>query len=173
MARTALYRHFDAADRLIYVGISDCLSARDKQHAVTAHWHGSVKRTETTWHADRRAALVAEWEAIRDESPIYNVRRAPPAFLIPATEKREHKQEALGKYFAQQKGQQAAVAARVGVSPSYISDLLCGRRVPSLDVALRISAATDGAVPLRSWPNLAAIADAVAAELRRPQAGAA
>lgn len=164
MTRTALYRHFDAQGQLLYVGISDCLSARDKQHAATAHWHGRVFKTETSWFPDRQAALIAEWEAIRDEGPAYNIRRGPPAFLIPKAEKAAPKQLALASFFARRKGQQSVIAVKVGVSPSYISDLLSGRRVPSLDVAMRISAATNGAVPLRSWPNLAAIAEAIAAE---------
>lgn len=164
MTRTALYRHYDAAGALLYVGITDCLTERDKQHRATAHWHGEVMRTETQWCDGRQAALIAEWEAIRDENPIHNKRRAPPACLMPVAEKRSYHQQALGAFFARKKGQQATLAKAVGISASYMSELLTGRRVPSLDVALRISAATGGAVSLRSWPNLLAIADAIAAE---------
>ena len=73
MARTALYRHFDADDRLLYVGISDCLSARDKQHAATAHWHVQVARTETQWCLSRNHAFALEKVAIQFETPLFNV----------------------------------------------------------------------------------------------------
>lgn len=72
MARTALYRHFDASDRLLYVGITDCLSIRDKQHAATAHWHENVARTETEWCVSREAAVFAEARAIATERPLHN-----------------------------------------------------------------------------------------------------
>lgn len=73
MARTALYRHFDAEGRLLYVGISDCLSARDKQHAATAKWHGDVVRTEAEWLNSRDDAVLAEARAITREKPTHNV----------------------------------------------------------------------------------------------------
>ena len=42
-------------------------------------------------------------------------------------------------------------AKRLNISKSYMSDLLNGNRVPSLDLAVRIERATDGAVPASSW----------------------
>ena len=44
-----------------------------------------------------------------------------------------------------------ALAQAVGISPSYLSDMKKGNRVPSLRVAVAIEDATDGAVPVRSW----------------------
>ena len=44
-----------------------------------------------------------------------------------------------------------AWAERLGVSKSYLSDLLNGNRQPSLDVAVRIERLTNGAVPAASW----------------------
>lgn len=79
MTRTALYRHYNATGALLYVGISDCLSARDKQHAATAHWHGAVARTETEWCEDRPEAEAAERSAILQESPLHNKRNAKAA----------------------------------------------------------------------------------------------
>lgn len=51
----------------------------------------------------------------------------------------------------------AAVAEQLGVSRPYLYGLLDGTRQPSLEVAQRIARATDGAVPITAWPNLAAI----------------
>ncbi len=42
-------------------------------------------------------------------------------------------------------------ADRLGVSRSYLSDILNGNKTPSLDLAVRIERLTDGAVPARSW----------------------
>lgn len=49
---------------------------------------------------------------------------------------------------------QTTWAARIGVSASYLSSLLNGHRVPSLQVAARIEALTDGQVPAASWVRL-------------------
>lgn len=56
-----------------------------------------------------------------------------------------------------------------GISRPYLYALVDGSRQPSLDVAKRIAAATDGSVPITSWPNIAKIAD----ELRSDERGAA
>lgn len=78
MSRTALYRHFDAEGCLLYVGISDCLSERDKQHAATAHWHESVEKTETEWCICRDHALALERVAITYERPLHNIKHNFP-----------------------------------------------------------------------------------------------
>lgn len=44
-----------------------------------------------------------------------------------------------------------ALAQSVGISPSYLSDMKKGNRVPSLKVAFAIEDATQGAVPARGW----------------------
>ena len=44
-----------------------------------------------------------------------------------------------------------ALAEAIGISPSYLSDIKKGNRVPSLRVAFAIEDATQGAVPARSW----------------------
>lgn len=77
MTRTALYRHYDAAGNLLYVGISDCLSKRDKSHSATSHWHHKVNRTETVWCSCREHAKALEAVAIRFEGPQFNVCHTP------------------------------------------------------------------------------------------------
>ena len=73
MTKTALYRHYNAAGELLYVGITDCLSARDKQHAAKSDWHGDVRKTATKWFYTRAEARAAEAMAIVTDAPIYNV----------------------------------------------------------------------------------------------------
>ncbi len=48
-------------------------------------------------------------------------------------------------------------AADFGISRPYLHGLLKNQRNPSLETAMRIEAATGGAVPIASWPNLAAV----------------
>lgn len=73
MRRTALYRHFDAEGRLLYVGITDGLTQRDKQHAHFSSWHDDVEETKTQWCLSRQHALDLEAVAIRHEKPIHNI----------------------------------------------------------------------------------------------------
>ena len=55
------------------------------------------------------------------------------------------------------------IADSLGVSRAYIYDLMNARRNINLANAQRIAQATKGAVPVRSWPNLARVADAIEA----------
>jgi transcriptional regulator with XRE-family HTH domain len=46
---------------------------------------------------------------------------------------------------------QTAWADRIGVSRSYMSNLLNGKKRPSLEVAVRIERETGGLIPASSW----------------------
>jgi predicted GIY-YIG superfamily endonuclease len=73
--RTALYRYFDAADVLLYVGISNDPDERWKSHRYGSGRNGwpkeAVRRT-IEWRDSRPEALRAEEEAIKTERPLYN-----------------------------------------------------------------------------------------------------
>lgn len=58
----------------------------------------------------------------------------------------------------------AAWAKRLGISPSYLSDLVNGKKLPSLDLAVRIERETGGVVVANSW--IAPVADEAQAALR-------
>lgn len=67
-----LYRYYDSAGDLLYVGISvDPLKRRD-QHRAKSRWFSLVASmtAELTW--SRSDALDAETEAIETELPMYN-----------------------------------------------------------------------------------------------------
>lgn len=57
-------------------------------------------------------------------------------------------------------------AALFGISRPHFYALRDGERLPSLVVAQRIARATNGAVPIEAWPNLAAVVSAAADQTR-------
>jgi len=76
---TQLYRHFDAQDRLLYVGISLSTVARLTQHRISSDWYSQISRVEIQKFDTRSEAEGAEWEAIQKEKPIYNIIGNKPA----------------------------------------------------------------------------------------------
>lgn len=71
MTQTALYRHFDAEGRLLYIGIAKNALRRLSQHA-TAPWAQDVRTIKVEMFASREDALTAEGLAIRAEKPLHN-----------------------------------------------------------------------------------------------------
>jgi hypothetical protein len=70
--RTALYRHFNDADELLYVGVSFSPGSRTKDHRGEAEWMGEAVRFTGVWYPTRTEALAAETEAIKREGPLFN-----------------------------------------------------------------------------------------------------
>jgi GIY-YIG catalytic domain len=70
---TALYRLFNKADVLLYVGVANRPPERLNTHLSLKRWWPEVKRTEIEWHPTRRAALLAERQVVLDENPLYNI----------------------------------------------------------------------------------------------------
>jgi len=68
-----LYRLFDDADALLYVGIGNRPSRRINSHRSLKRWWHQVARTEIEWHPTRTDAERAEAAAIRNEQPLYNI----------------------------------------------------------------------------------------------------
>ena len=56
-----------------------------------------------------------------------------------------------------------AWADEIGISRPYLYGLMDGSRTPSVEVAVKVERATDGAVTVTDWPNLAAVLSAVKA----------
>lgn len=61
----------------------------------------------------------------------------------------------LNTYLATTGTSQRAFAEKVGISPSFLSEILNGPKEPGLDTAQKIEAATGGAVKPNAWPRLA------------------
>ena len=71
--QVALYRHFDCAGELLYVGISADVAARFRQHKSSSSWFLDVSLVTIEWFDDRQSAKLAEGKAIRSELPKRNV----------------------------------------------------------------------------------------------------
>ena len=77
-----LYRQFDAAGRLLYVGITSLPEDRERNHKARSPWGAEIATTTRQEFPNRRAALVAEGLAIFAENPAHNrQRRAPDATI--------------------------------------------------------------------------------------------
>lgn len=57
----------------------------------------------------------------------------------------------LRTYLSANSETQKAFAKRVSVSPSHLSEIISGRKRPSLDIALAISRETGGEIPAEAW----------------------
>ena len=69
----ALYRFFDEADQLLYIGITLNPGARWKQHRADKPWWTDVATVTVETHPDRTSVLEAERTAILAEHPLHNV----------------------------------------------------------------------------------------------------
>ena len=74
---TAVYRYFNEAGRLLYVGVSLSPMQRLIQHRDTTTWFNEVVRIEIKRYPNRDVALAIEIAAIRHEKPLYNKARVP------------------------------------------------------------------------------------------------
>ena len=77
--RHAVYRIYDHAGELIYIGASYNPPLRIKYHLATKPWRGEIGRFEVEWFACKASALEAEGAAIRDARPRYNRASGSPA----------------------------------------------------------------------------------------------
>jgi predicted GIY-YIG superfamily endonuclease len=70
---TYLYRLWDDADRLLYVGISKSAIHRLHEHLTEQPWADQIVKQTVERHATRQAALAAEKYAIQTEGPLHNI----------------------------------------------------------------------------------------------------
>lgn len=70
--RTALYRLYDAADDLLYIGISSQLAKRFREHEHSRTWWHCVEYVDLTWFDSFPDARKAEKAAHLSERPPYN-----------------------------------------------------------------------------------------------------
>lgn len=70
--KTALYRHYNAKGKLLYVGISLSAASRLLQHSISAHWFLEIANVTIEHFDNRQYALEAEQNAIKLELPLFN-----------------------------------------------------------------------------------------------------
>ncbi|MFJ6729416.1 GIY-YIG nuclease family protein [Streptomyces sp. NPDC091281] len=70
--RTALYRLYDADDRLLYVGITSNPKTRWGRHARDKHWWPEVARKAIEWFETRKSAERVEKIEVEEQHPKYN-----------------------------------------------------------------------------------------------------
>jgi hypothetical protein len=70
--RTALYRLYDTANVLLYVGVAFDPGARWLAHRGDKPWWPQVARNTVEWFDARLLALEAEAQAIEAERPLHN-----------------------------------------------------------------------------------------------------
>lgn len=80
--RAAVYRLYDEAGTLLYVGSAYDPKERAKKHREKPWWP-RVARREDEWHPSREAAYVAETEAIAEAHPLGNKISGPGAVAAP------------------------------------------------------------------------------------------
>lgn len=70
-----VYKAFNAAGELLYVGISINVFNRLREHEKYAGWVRDASTLRVVRYADRRQAMAEEARTIRDEAPLWNVTR--------------------------------------------------------------------------------------------------
>ena len=70
---TSLYRYFNNAGELLYVGISINAIYRLGQHKENAEWFELIDRIEIEKFDSLKLALAAEKSAIKTERPLHNI----------------------------------------------------------------------------------------------------
>ena len=66
-----VYRYFDRTGRLLYVGVTNEPENRHRGHRRKS-WFSAIARKTVDAYPTRSAALAAEREALRTESPLHN-----------------------------------------------------------------------------------------------------
>ena len=99
MTCCTLYRHYNAEDELLYVGITFRGEKRMREHAKTQTWWKEVAYTRYDHNFSSLAELeIAETAAIRCEEPRYNKKRYQPRLYKSDQEKRQEWLEAHGVF---------------------------------------------------------------------------
>jgi hypothetical protein len=81
-----LYRHFDANDRLLYVGRTNSPPRRLREHLKAEHWWADVTSTTYQEFDSLETLKSAERAAIRYEKPKWNIQGAVTATRVRTTE---------------------------------------------------------------------------------------
>lgn len=69
---TAVYKHYDIDDNLIYVGVASDVTVRQSTHFKTSEWQQEIQNVSVEWHHSRLRAEIREILLIKAFRPKYN-----------------------------------------------------------------------------------------------------
>lgn len=98
--RTYLYRFFDAAGALLYVGIAANVEIRMSTHERTSAWFARASRVTVALCVTRDDALALEALAIASEAPEYNRQRTRSYRPVPHYRPEQLEDQRLTRYLA-------------------------------------------------------------------------
>jgi predicted GIY-YIG superfamily endonuclease len=142
--KTILYRHYDADGILLYVGITLNFSKRLWQHLNYSDFSDRIAKSTLTRFDTRHDAIKAEIEAIKNEVPFFNKNGNVKArenelrkkfyddvqWKIGLSEEDKKKIiSSMAEMVPPGEGQRG-LAKKLGVSESYVSLILSGKRQP-------------------------------------------
>lgn len=139
--QTALYRHYDEHDTLLYVGISLSAVQRLSEHMAGSRWHRFIARVDVQWLPSRETAEQAEEMAIRLEGPIFNIRHGNP---VTRASTLRRVSEAADRAEAQAAAMRAQARATHPIGPDGFADAEAVVRAAWRD-GLRVEIPSDGA----------------------------
>lgn len=149
--KTAVYRHFDADGRLLYVGCSSDPHGRFVNHKCKSAWAFQVATISIEWFENRATALAAERAAILTEKPPFNS----------ALGGKQGKawSDNLGHIYVSQWLKSSGVtikefADRLGVRVGEARLLATEVRHIRIPKQLNLCIASDGYVPQKAWDRL-------------------
>ena len=73
MSTMYLYRHFDKDGALLYVGITNNIKERTRQHMKNSAWAGLINEVRHEEHDSFSSVYAAETAAIISENPPFNI----------------------------------------------------------------------------------------------------
>jgi predicted GIY-YIG superfamily endonuclease len=117
----AVYRPYDAAGSLLYVGVTKNFGQRWQRHAAEKPWWSQMARMTVDWYDDEAAAVRAEQDAISNERPVHNIARTNKNYRSSRTLPGMPPQKYVGS---------AEIGRMLGVGRQRVQQIVCGADFP-------------------------------------------
>lgn len=142
MTACALYRHYDADNACLYVGVTNNPKRRLAEHKSRSVWAEQIDRVEVKWMRTREEALSEERAAIIIDRPLFN---GGDRALAKDTGN-------VFKDWMNRSGEtQESLSKITGIAQSTISQMVNGKRRTPLRFAVIVEDLSEGEVPCRYW----------------------
>lgn len=136
-----LYRHYNAAGELLYVGTAICAVRRLSEHSSRAPWFAQIATIKIEHFENEAEARSAETRSIHEENPRYN-----KLGIVPTRYRKFPEAKALQVYLEQNGISRTEFAKRIGVSQASVSQWILGHSGMSADRAVDIERKCGGAI---------------------------